>query len=34
MLDRVFNHVGRGFWAFRDVQEKKSGTAPTETGST
>lgn len=23
MLDGVFNHVGRGFWAFRDVQEKK-----------
>ena len=22
MLDGVFNHVGRGFWAFRDVQEK------------
>lgn len=21
--DGVFNHVGRGFWAFRDVQEKK-----------
>ena len=21
MLDGVFNHVGRGFWAFRDVQE-------------
>lgn len=25
MLDGVFNHVGRGFWAFRDVQEKKWG---------
>ena len=23
LLDGVFNHVGRGFWAFRDVQEKK-----------
>ncbi len=23
MFDGVFNHVGRGFWAFRDVQEKK-----------
>ena len=23
MLDGVFNHVGRGFWAFRNVQEKK-----------
>ena len=23
MLDGVFNHVGRGFWAFRDVQERK-----------
>ena len=23
MQDGVFNHVGRGFWAFRDVQEKK-----------
>ena len=22
VLDGVFNHVGRGFWAFRDVQEK------------
>ena len=22
-LDGVFNHVGRGFWAFKDVQEKK-----------
>ena len=22
MLDGVFNHVGRGFWAFRDVQQK------------
>ena len=25
VLDGVFNHVGRGFWAFRDVQEKKWG---------
>ena len=23
VLDGVFNHVGRGFWAFRDVQEEK-----------
>lgn len=23
VLDDVFNHVGRGFWAFKDVQEKK-----------
>ena len=23
MLDGVFNHAGRGFWAFRDVQEKR-----------
>ena len=23
VLDGVFNHVGRGFWAFRDVQKKK-----------
>ena len=23
MLDGVFNHVGRGFWAFKDVQERK-----------
>ena len=23
MLDGVFNHVGRGFWAFRDLREKK-----------
>ena len=23
MLDGVFNHVGRGFWAFRNVQQKK-----------
>lgn len=23
VLDGVFNHVGRGFWAFMDVQEKK-----------
>lgn len=23
VLDAVFNHVGRGFWAFRDVQEKR-----------
>ena len=23
VLDGVFNHVGRGFWAFRDVRERK-----------
>lgn len=23
VLDGVFNHVGRGFWAFKDVLEKK-----------
>lgn len=23
LFDGVFNHVGRGFWAFRDVQERK-----------
>lgn len=23
VLDGVFHHVGRGFWAFRDVQEKR-----------
>ena len=23
VIDGVFHHVGRGFWAFRDVQEKK-----------
>ena len=23
VLEGVFNHVGRGFWAFKDVQEKK-----------
>lgn len=23
VLDGVFNHMGRGFWAFKDVQEKK-----------
>ena len=23
VLDGVFNHAGRGFWAFQDVQEKK-----------
>ena len=33
VLDAVFNHVGRGFWAFRDVQEL-GGTRPTRTGST
>lgn len=25
VLDGVFNHVGRGFWAFRDVQEHGQG---------
>lgn len=25
VLDGVFNHVGRGFWAFKDIQEKKQG---------
>ena len=25
VLDGVFNHVGRGFWAFRDIQDKKQG---------
>lgn len=25
VLDGVFNHVGRGFWAFRDVQEHRHG---------
>ena len=24
MLDAVFNHVGRAFWAFKDVQQKKN----------
>ena len=33
MLDGVFNHVGRGFWAFKDVQEK-NGIPHTRTGST
>lgn len=33
VLDAVFNHVGRGFWAFRDVQGV-SGTRRTRTGST
>lgn len=23
VLDGVFNHVGRGFWAFKDIQEKR-----------
>jgi len=27
MLDGVFNHVGRGFWAFRDVQQNKQNSA-------
>ena len=31
VLDGVFNHVGRGFWAFKDVQEK-NGIPPTRTG--
>lgn len=25
VIDGVFNHVGRGFWAFRDVCEKREG---------
>jgi len=25
VLDGVFNHVGRGFWAFKDVLEKREG---------
>ena len=25
ILDGVFNHVGRGFWAFQDVLEKENG---------
>ena len=33
VLDGVFNHVGRGFWAFRDVQEK-NGTLHIRIGST
>jgi cyclomaltodextrinase / maltogenic alpha-amylase / neopullulanase len=27
ILDGVFNHVGRDFWAFRDLREKGSGSA-------
>ena len=27
VLDGVFNHVGRDFWAFRDVRENKLGSA-------
>ena len=27
VLDGVFNHVGRNFWAFRDVRENKLGSA-------
>ena len=27
MLDGVFNHVGRGFWAFRDVQQNGQNSA-------
>lgn len=27
VLDGVFNHVGRGFWAFKDVQEKRENSA-------
>lgn len=33
VLDGVFNHVGRGFWAFQDVLEK-NGIPRTKTGST
>lgn len=32
MLDGVFNHVGRGFWASA-MCRRKSGTAPIKTGS-
>lgn len=32
ILDGVFNHVGREFWAFRDVQEKREA-SPTAAGS-
>lgn len=31
ILDGVFNHVGRGFWAFRDVRER-NGTLLIKTG--
>ena len=31
ILDGVFNHVGRGFWAFRDVR-KRNGTLLIKTG--
>ena len=34
IFDGVFNHVGRGFEFFRDVQEKKSGTHLIRIGST
>ena len=34
MLDGVFNHVGRGFWAFSGTCRRRSGTAPIRTGST
>jgi cyclomaltodextrinase len=27
VLDAVFNHVGRGFWAFRDVQKNREASA-------
>ncbi len=27
ILDGVFNHVGRDFWAFRDVQQNREGSA-------
>ncbi|MCQ2523565.1 MAG: alpha-amylase family glycosyl hydrolase [Lachnospiraceae bacterium] len=27
VLDAVFNHVGRGFWAFKDVLEKREGSS-------
>lgn len=33
VLDAVFNHVGRGFWAFA-MCRSASGTRPTRTGST
>jgi len=30
VLDGVFNHVGRGFWAFKDVQKNKQNSAYTD----
>lgn len=34
LFDGVFNHVGRGFWAFKDVQEKRWDSPYKGTGST